>query len=155
MNLQMPTQPRSQEMLGYRFGSRGAYTGHKRTLRQRSKSARIRLFHRLTCLWVLSRVWLREIRTCFRRITSLRALHTILSTGIEIGPTFQEYEDGMSGLCRQTLACNADMQRLNDMRPALGLLDLQLYIDGWKRGAEWAISEQRTPGSDSRRRQAD
>jgi hypothetical protein len=85
--------------------------------------------------------WLREMRSCFRRMTLLSELHAY-SDGIDLGPMFQPSGFETVTMCKQTLACRRDMLRLAEMRPDASLLDLSLYVDGWKEGAEWGRSQQ-------------
>ena len=49
----------------------------------------------------------------------------------------------------RTRACIRDTQEIGTIRPRATLLDRQLFVEGWQRGAEWALCEIRNSRPDS------
>jgi hypothetical protein len=91
--------------------------------------------------------WLLELRISLHRITAISELE-IYRRGLCAGPVFQKDETGNLQGCKQTLACIQDTQQLA-RSCSHGLLDCQLFVDGWKKGAEWGLSNSRSPGKTS------
>jgi len=91
--------------------------------------------------------WLWELGSCLHRICALNELRNVQTFGLDYGPLpmFEEVGTDTLILCKRTLSCIEDIQRLTQTRPWASLQDLQLYLDGWKRGAESALSESRSP----------
>ncbi len=89
--------------------------------------------------------WLCELRSFWYRTTAKPGL-AVYRWGLDVGPVFQERESGGFQLCKQSLACIRDMQQVFAERPE-SLADLQLFLEGWDRGAEWGLS---VPRNDSK-----
>jgi hypothetical protein len=92
--------------------------------------------------------WLLELRSSLLRITAISELQ-IYSCGLDAGPVFQKDGSGNLQACKQTLACIQDTQRLAQIRPGVSLLECQLFVDGWKKGAEWGLSASGSRGKTS------
>ena len=91
--------------------------------------------------------WLLELRISLHRMTAISALE-IYRRGLNVGPVFQKDETGNLQGCKQTLACIQDTQQLTQSC-SCGLLDCQLFVDGWKAGAEWGLLNSGSPGKTS------
>jgi hypothetical protein len=89
---------------------------------------------------------LRECCNLPRRIQNLRATKLCLY-GIEIGRLQGNHVDRRAN--ERTRACMRDMQEIDTFHPRATLLDRQLFVEGWKRGAEWASGGTRNPQSGS------
>ena len=85
---------------------------------------------------------LRELCNLPRRIQNLRATKLCLY-GIEIGRLQGNHVDQRAN--ERTRACMRDMREIDTFHPRATLLDRQLFVEGWKRGAEWASGETRNP----------
>jgi hypothetical protein len=95
--------------------------------------------------------WLSEARNFLRRISSpaeLRAVYRYPFGQVDFGPVFEEVGIEYLCLCMKTQACIRDMQQTAQIAASPSLLDLQLYVDAWKQGAEWGLSEGRNRDSD-------
>ena len=93
---------------------------------------------------------LRESRNYLRRIAApaeLRAAYRHPFGDLSFGPVFEEVETRYLRLCMKTQACIRDTQQSTQIKKSDSLLDLQLFVAGWKQGAEWGLSEVRNRDS--------
>jgi hypothetical protein len=106
--------------------------------RRKSMSKLMQLFQRWLYRKPLLHGWLLELRSSLHRIFALDELRSVQAEGMDFGKAFETDKHGRVVLCRQTQRCILDIQQLGDTCQWMSPSDLQLYLDGWKRGAEWA-----------------
>lgn len=99
-----------------------------------------------TTFWIvyplpLVREILRELCSFPRRIGWLYATKPYLY-GIHLGRLGGSPRDRHGNA--QTLACIEDTQRITQIHRWANLADRSLFVEGWKRGAEWASREKGT-----------
>jgi len=85
-----------------------------------------------------------ELRSFLRRIHALGLLRSSRHL-VDFGPAFERDQNGSLRYCKQTLACSEDTLRINESRPWLTALDCELFVRGWRQGAEWTLREGRIP----------
>lgn len=75
-----------------------------------------------------------ECRNFLHRIGSIRQ-SPIYREGLEIGSEYHSipWEDFRP--CTQTRGCSADIEWLYKVRPWITLVDAEIFLEGWKRGA--------------------
>lgn len=76
-----------------------------------------------------------EFRSLLWRIVRLHRTQ-LYRTSLDIGPAFEKTLDGPFQECIRTRACSEDIRNLYATNPGLTVLDVQLFLDGWKLG--WA-----------------
>lgn len=93
-------------------------------------------FVRFLSEWVLLlQASVREFRSCRHRIGLIRPSRFHLS-GLRIGSDYHSQPRGAPLPCIRIRACSEDIQQLRSSRPWLTLVDVSMYLEGWKRGAE-------------------
>jgi hypothetical protein len=86
----------------------------------------------------LTREILRECCNLPSRITVLRESKLCLY-GLPIGRLQGNHVDRLGN--ERTRACSQDMQDIALFHPRATLLDRQLFVRGWQKGAEWALGK--------------
>jgi len=96
-------------------------------------------FWRELCRWIgpwpTAYGFVREFRSFFHRIRSLRTLYR---DGLAVGPLVETHESEGPRLCDRTRARMLDMQKLEQTLPWISMTDLQVFLHGWEQGADWA-----------------
>lgn len=108
----------------------------------------LRALHRLRIhrvVWLYG--FLLELRNLFYRIGQLRKTN-LYRTGLDIGPAFETTQGESVRECTRTHACTRDMQNLYAMRPWVTILDVELFLAGWKQGSAWECSHADTEKHD-------
>jgi len=60
--------------------------------------------------------------------------------GVDLGPVFQTPSHGHPRNDTWTLARIQGMRYMQTKWPRASLVDLQIFLEGWDKGAEWALS---------------
>lgn len=66
---------------------------------------------------------------------------------VDLGPAYQTSPNGHLVPCTRTRARIRDTQSMLSSRPWASPVDLQTFLEGWDKGAEWASAAARNSGS--------
>jgi hypothetical protein len=88
-----------------------------------------------------------ELRNFLRRTTSPDELQSVRQFGVDLGTVFVRDKNGYLYLCTKILGCIRDRQQSIEMGASGKSSRRSLHVAGWKRGAEWGLSEGRSRGS--------
>jgi hypothetical protein len=95
----------------------------------------LRRLHRLRihrAVWLYG--FLVELRSLCYRMARLGQTD-LYRTGLDIGPAFDPTKNGSFQVCTRTHACTRDMQNFYATRPGATILDIELFLAGWKAGS--------------------
>jgi hypothetical protein len=81
---------------------------------------------------------LRESYSLIHRIRIVFQRNPYGVFGVPLGPTWKQSSTGHLERCTETQGRMMGMQSLFAKRPWASLVDLQLYLEGWDKGVEWA-----------------
>src|SRR5947209_19625825 len=81
---------------------------------------------------------LRESYSLIHRIRIVFQRNPYGVFGVPLGPTWKQSSTGHLERCTETHGRMMGMQSLFAKRPWASLVDLQLYLEGWDKGVEWA-----------------
>lgn len=102
-------------------------------------------------LWTTMHEMLREFCSLAHRMRMLWKMRQRLSTIYLLGPVFGEDPNGHLVRCRKTLGRTQGTQDLL-ANPKASRMEVQLFLEGWEKGAEWESHCPHTCNPNSRKR---